>query len=280
MMANRMVHLIGLGTMVISLLILGAFLLLFVNVNDWIQGWGSSLTMSVYLKEDVDKAEKAEVAKKIEELESAEIKRFISKDSALNELKNALGPQAGLLEGLSQNPLPASFEVEFRETGEGTKPETVKDRLEKLGGVEEVQYSEEWLERFRGLVDLIRVLGFVIGALLCLGALFIVTNTIKLAIYSRKEEIEVLKLVGATDWFVKIPFLMEGMIQGAVSAILALGILFGGYLVLSAEKMYLLRFAMLKFSFIPKEYVVGILLLGTGLGLIGSFIAVGRFFEI
>jgi len=211
----------------------------------------------------------------------AKIKRFISKDKALSDLRKALGPEAGLLEGISKNPLPASFEVILTEVaGKGSEPRKIKEQLEKLEGVEEVQYSEEWVNRFRDLMKMVRLVGLIIGGLLFMGVLFIVTNTIKLTIYSRKDEIEILKLVGATDWFIKIPYMLEGMIQGVFSGLLALAALFLTYFFISKEKAYFFSFALLDFSFIPHEYSLAILLLSVFLGLVGSFIAVDRFFDI
>jgi len=280
-MDNRVFHAIGLGTMVVSLLIFGTFLLLFVNLDTWIQGWGHSLTMSVYLEDGIDDTQIEKVGAFIKDLPGAKIERFISKDDALRDLKGAFGSQAGLLNGLLKNPLPASFEVVFKESK--TKrpgPESMKRDLEGLKGVTEVQYSEEWLKRFEGLMRMVRLVGFIIGGLLCMGILFIVTNTIKLTIYSRREEIEILKLVGATDWFVKTPFLLEGVIQGILSGILALLALFSGYLLLSTKKMYFLGLAVLDFAFLPREYAISIILMSMLLGLVGSFIAVGRFFEV
>ena len=149
--------------------------------------------------------------------------------------------------------------------------------LEKIDGVAEVQYSQGWLKRFEGIMDMVRLVGFVLGGLLCLGVLFIVTNTIKLTIYTRKHEIEIQKLVGATDWFIKMPFLLEGIIQGVFSGAFSLLILMSGYLLLSAKKVHLLGLTVLDFIFLPHEYVLLLFLISAGLGLAGSFIAVGRF---
>jgi len=280
-LSNRVVHAIGLGTMVVSLLIFGTFLLLLVNLNAWVQGWGHSMSMSVYLNDDISVAQRAEIISFIGNLAEAEIKRFISKDAALRDLRSVLGSQAGVLEGLSDNPLPASFEVAFTDMDDrGTDLKGIKQALQDMDGVEEVQYSEEWLHRFEGLMNIIRLVGIVIGGLLCLGILFIVTNTIKLTIYSRREEIEILKLVGATDWFVKTPYLFEGMIQGILSGVFALVILYLGYFLISTKKMYFLGLAGLDFVFIPYQYTLLIILISVSLGLLGCFIAVGRFFDI
>ncbi len=278
---NGLVHFIGLGTMVVSVLIFGTFLLLFVNINVWIQGWGHAMSMSVYLEEGLDQGARESIGRAIKGLPPVTGIHFISKEQAMRDFKRALGSQAGLLTDLSRNPLPGSFEVAFEgEDGKGGDPEGLKQQIQDIKGVEEVQYSEDWVERFEGVQSIIRLLGFIIGGLLCLGVLFIVTNTIKLAIYSRKDEIEILKLVGATDWFVKTPFLLEGLVLGLLSGAIALFILFCGYLLLSAKKLHLLGFDVLNFTFVPFEHALAIFLVSTALGLFGSFIALGRFFDI
>ena len=279
-MGNRVVHVIGLSTMVVSLVIFGTFLFLFANINTWIQGWGNSLTMSVYLQDGISETKKDAISSLIMELPSSEIKRFISKEDALKDLKYALGPQAGLLEGLSRNPLPASFEVAFKNAKEAKiTPHGIKKKISEIEGVGDVQYSEDWLTQVDGIMEIISLIGFVIGGLLCVGVLLIETNTIKLAIYSRKDEIQILKLVGATDWFVKIPFLLEGLIQGICGGILALVTLVLGYVLLSTKKMVFFDFAVLDFIFLPAEYIFLILLISIVLGMFGSIIAVGRFFD-
>ena len=280
-MNNRGVHAISLGTMITSTLIFGAFLLLFVNLNVWIQGWGHSLSMSVYLQDGISEAEKTKIVSLIKGLPSAEIKGFTSKERALRDLRSALGSHSGLLEGLSSNPLPASYEVVFKGAKAGeTDPQKIKQDLEKEAGVGEIHYSQDWIKRFEGLMRIIRLSGIIVVGLLCLGVLFIVTNTIKLTIYSRKDEIEILRLVGASEWFVKIPFLLEGVIQGILAGAFSILILFSGYLLLSAKKMHFLNLAVLDFVFLPYGYVLLILLASLILGLVGSFVAVGRFFEI
>ncbi|MBW2204246.1 MAG: ABC transporter permease [Deltaproteobacteria bacterium] len=268
---NLSVHILSLGTIVASLLILGAFLLLFGNLNNWLQRWGTALSMSIYLKDGISEYRRDKVYSFIRGLPEAEIKRFISKEEALKDLRARL----------VRNPLPASYEIVFESKGtHGVEPEKIKGELEKLDGVEEVQYSNEWLNKLEGFLNVVRLIGFIIGGLLCLCVVFIVTNTIKLTIYSRKDEIEILKLVGATDWFVKTPFLIEGMIQGISGGVLAVLMLFSGYLILPTKGVSLLGLTPLDFVFLPAGYLVLLLILGAVLGVIGSFIAIGRFFAV
>jgi cell division transport system permease protein len=281
LIGNRLVHAISVGTISISLLLLGAFVLLFVNINTWVMAWGKSLTMSIYLEHDIDQKRMRAIESALVKLPGAELKEFVSKDKAMRDLIVTLGPQSGLIEGLSTNPLPASFEVLFKDVDKHQlDPKAIKRSLEALGGVDEVQYSEQWLERFEGLIYMLKVAGLIMGGLLCIAVLFIMTNTIKLTIYSRRDEIEIYKLVGATDWFLKIPFLIEGAVQGLIGALIALLILFLTYLLFSEKTLYVFGLPLTQtIIFLPKGHTLLLLSLGLVLGLMGSFIAVGRFIE-
>lgn len=278
---NRLIHIISIGTIGISLLLFASFLVLFLNLNNWIMDWGQSVSMSVYLKDGIDQKTKEKIESLLKNLPGAELKGFTSKEKAFIDLSEGLGAHSGLLDGLKSNPLPASFELIFRDVNiHQINPGKMKTEIEKIEGVEEVQYSKEVLERLEGLIYVLKVAGFIIGGLLCLAVLFITTNTIKLTIYSRREEIEIFKLVGATDWFVKIPFLIEGAIQGLLGGLVSLAVLFGLYSIFFLKKVHVIGLPVLNLAFLPTEYLVSILLLGLALGLIGSFIAIGRFFEI
>ena len=279
-LANRLIHLISIGTIGISLLLFASFLILFLNLNTWIMDWGQSVSMSVYLKDGTDQKTKEKIESLLKNLPGVELKGFTSKEKAITDLAQGLGAHSGLLDGLKSNPLPASFELLFRDVNiHQINPRKMKDEIEKIDGVDEVQYSKEVLERLEGLMYVLKVAGFIIGGFLCLAVLFITTNTIKLTIYSRREEIEIFKLVGATDWFVKIPFLIEGAIQGLLGGLVSLSVLFGLYSMFFLKKVHVIGLPVLNIAFLPPVYVVSILLLGLVLGLIGSFIAIGRFFE-
>jgi cell division transport system permease protein len=234
----------------------------------------------VYLTDGIDEGTRERIRTAISTLQGAEIRGFISKEKALQDMKGMLGSQAGLLDGLTRNPLPASFEVAFRNVDRAKfEPKGIKEALEKVTGVDEVQYSEQWLDQFEGLLYVLKVAGLAIGGLLCIAVLFIITNTIKLEIYSRRNEIEIYKLVGATDWYIKAPLLIEGALQGAVGALIALGILSAVHFVLSFKAIQIFGLPFMDFVFLSISYALGIFFLGLVLGLLGSFIAIGRFFR-
>ncbi len=277
---NRLIHLISMGTITISMLLFGAFMLLSMNLNNWVRQWGESLSMSVYLRDGIDERARKEIESAIKGFAGAEIKGFITRAQALSNLKEGLGEQAGLLEGLEDIALPESYEITFKDRDVSSiDPKVIKNTLERLKGVDEVQYSQQWVDRFEGVMDMLRVVGFAIGGLLCMAVLFIISNTIKLTIYSRRDEIEIYKLMGATDWFVKVPFLIEGAAQGVLSGIAALLILILCYSVISLKTIDILGLPVINIAFLSVEGCFFILLLSLVLGLLGGFISIGRFFK-
>jgi len=277
---NRMVHLIGVGTMVIAFLIFDAFVLAFVNMNAWTQERGRTLTMSIYFKGDPDRSAIEDIQRELLDY-PVSVTRFISKQDAMKSLRRQLGERAGLLDGLKENPLPASLEIILsRDEIDDSLPYELKKKLEGIEHVDEVQYSQEWIDRIQAVLGVIEIVGLVFGGLLFLAALFIVTNTIKLTIYSRKDEIEILKLVGATNGFVKAPFLIEGSIQGFLGGSVAMSILFLGYILVINKVDLRIGFGALDLAFLSPESIL--LLVATSMiaGLIGSTVSLGRFFRI
>jgi cell division transport system permease protein len=280
MVENRLVHLIGLGTMVIAFLMFDAFILIFVNLNSWAQEQGRSLTMSIYFEGEPERAVIENIKKELLQY-PVSIRDFISKDDALKSLRKQLGEKAGLLDGLGENPLPASLEIVLsRDVSGDSLPYELKTRLERIHGIDEVQYSQEWVERFQAIMGAVKIIGLVFGGLLFLAALFIITNTVKLTIFSRRDEIEILKLVGATNRFVKIPFLIEGSIQGFLGGSVALIVLFLVYVAIITKVDLSIGFASLDIIFLSPQFILLLLLMSSIIGFIGSTVSLGRFFRI
>jgi cell division transport system permease protein len=277
---NRMVHLIGVGTMVIAFLIFDAFVLSFVNINAWTQERGRTLTLSIYFKGDPERSAIEDIQRDLLNY-PVSITRFISKQDAMKSLRRRLGEKVGLLDGLKENPLPASLEIILsRDEIDDSLPYELKKKLERIENVDEVQYSEEWIDQIQAVMGAIEIVGLIFGGLLFLAALFIVTNTIKLTIYSRRDEIEILKLVGATNGFVRAPFLIEGSIQGFLGGSVAMSILFLGYILVINKVDLGIGFGALDLVFLSPESIL--LLVATSMiaGLIGSIVSLGRFFRI
>jgi cell division transport system permease protein len=278
---NLTVHALGLGTMTSSLLIFGIFMLFFANVANWIHGWGNSLSFSIYLKDDISAYKRDKVDSSLRQLPGKKTLVYISKNDAMANLKKTLGGDAALLDRLSGNPLPASYDVFFdRNKKNDLDPETIKAALAKLEGVADVQCSEEWVNNFRQIMDMVESIFLVVGGLLCLCVIFIMTNTIKLTIFYRKTEIEILKLVGATDWFIKVPFLLEGIIQGILAGVLTLLMLGGGYLFFATKEIQFFGMDSLDLVFVSFGHMALLFLTSVALGMIGSLVAIGRFFKV
>ena len=279
---NLMVHALGLGTMTSSLLIFGMFMLLFANVANWIHGWGNSVTFSVYLKDDISPYKRDKVDSFLRQLPGEKILRYISKKDAMADLKKTLGKSdAGLLNRLSGNPLPASYEVFFdRAKKQALDPGAITADLAKLAGVADVQCSEEWFNNVKNIINMVKLIGYFVGGLLCLCVIFIMTNTIKLTIIYRKAEIEILKLVGATDWFIKVPFLLEGIFQGILAGVLTLLMLGGGYLFFATKEIQFFGMNSLNLVFLSFGHMALLFSISVTLGVIGSLMAIGRFFKV
>ncbi|MCP4576626.1 MAG: ABC transporter permease [Deltaproteobacteria bacterium] len=279
---NLWVHALGLGTMTSSLLIFGMFMLLFANVANCIHGWGNSVSFSVYLKDDISPYKRDKVDSFLRQLPGEKMLRYISKKDAMADLKKTLGrSDAGLLNRLSGNPLPASYEVFFDRTKkQALDSGAITADLANLAGVAEVQCSEELLNNVKEIIDMVKFIGYFVGGLLCFCVIFIMTNTIKLTIFYRKAEIEILKLVGATDWFIKVPFLLEGIFQGILAGVLTLLMLGGGYLFFATKEIQFFGMNSLNLVFISFGHMTLLFSISVTLGMIGSLMAIGRFFKV
>ena len=185
---------------------------------------------------------------------------------------------AGILEGLKDNPLPASLEVKLRpQFGRAGNIEDLSGRLERLPGVDEVHYGRRWVAKLKIFVEVIKLVGITVGGLLLFATIFVISNTIKLTFYSRQEELEIMRLVGATDFFIKTPFLIEGLLHGLGGALLAAGGLSLLMLFLFSHLDLPLRLAILPGSLTPVQIVTGFLGLGLILGALGSTVSLRRF---
>jgi cell division transport system permease protein len=268
---------VGIVTITVSLLLVGAFALLVSNMEGLIERFGSQVRLTAYLTEasagEAQQALRASLAER-EDVESVE---WVSKEAALERFRERVGSQSELLEGLDVNPLPASLEIALAPAHQ--TPAGLERLAAALAGeeiVDEVTHGHAWVEGYARAVALLRVGGSVLGSVLVLAALLIVTNTIRLAVYARRDELDILLLVGATRGFIAIPFILEGLAQGLAGGLLALGLLYATYLGVGAELQEALAFLL---GNAPPRFLEpgGSALLvacGAALGLIGSLVAV------
>lgn len=279
---NMFTHIVSIGTITFALLTLGIFIITVINLNRIFDDWGKRMQVIVYLDKDANPEEIKKVSERIASLPQTEKTAYVSKEKALTTLKKSLQYQSGILENLDENPLPASLEIQLKE--EYKNPQSVKAFVAEIKGVDkvsDVEYGQEWLEKFSAFINMVKLVGTSIGCFLLLATVFIISNTIKLTIYSRREEIEIMKLVGATNFFIQIPFFLEGLIQGFSASLLSLGILYLGYKILISKIIidYSLYLGFLDLTFLPQNLIIALLSLGILLGIFGCAFSMGRFLK-
>jgi cell division transport system permease protein len=264
----------------LSLSIFALFMIIFVNLNAVVGGWGERTHIVAYLKASAIADGGVERLKGLVAGQSGvEDVKYVSRDAALDILKEELKGHSAIFEGVEATLLPASFEItvaeEFRDPA---KIQSIVEVIRNFSWVEEVQFGEEWLAKLSSLLSFLEIVAIFIGFFLGAAVLFIVSNTIRLTIYSRKQEIEVMRLIGASDKFIKIPYLIEGFILGIAGGFLAMGLLF------LCQYFFVIRIP-LYFSFVVKNpfnvYLLLVLLLISGIimGIVGSLLSLGKFLK-
>jgi len=276
---NRLMSLASISTVSLSLLILGMFLVMVLNLNNMASNLESQVQISVYLNEGLSDMEIREVGTRITKLAGVNQVIFINKEEALNRFKQRLGEQQSILKALDgNNPLPNAFEVKM-DKPEGVKP--VAQAIAQFKGVENAKFGQEVVEQLFALTKMVRIFGVVLIGFLALAALFIISNTIRLTVFARRKEIGIMKYVGATDWFIRWPFLIEGMILGFGGALVAVVLLNQLYGALIKQVYESLAFLPLipQYPFITTISIV-LMLVGTLIGALGSNISLRKFMQV
>lgn len=263
-------------TIAAALVLAGGFGLLVTNMGDLLARFGAELHVVAYLEAGLRDDELRVLAASVSTVEGVEDVKIVSKAEALDRFRESVGG-AALLEGLADNPLPASLEVALQprdRTPEGVA--IVVGALSGLPGISELAHGQEWVEGYARFASLVRAGSLGLGLILAVAALMIVANTIRLAVYSREDESEILLLVGASRSFVRIPFLLEGALQGAIGGALAVGLLYLGFVVFLPSLEYGLEFVLGNTAphFFSSGQAMALIGAGGGLGLLGSLTAV------
>ncbi|GFO56176.1 cell division protein FtsX [Geomonas sp. Red276] len=280
---NPFVSVVTVGTIALALLIASLFLLVYVNLEHMAQGWSDKVQVTVYFDKEPAPLAVTALKGRIMNIPGASKVLFVSQQEAEKRLRARLKGQESLLEGVTADVLPASMEISLDRSHRDTaQVATFVSSLKKIDGIGEVQYGEEWVKRFNSFMNLFRLMGMLLGGFLAVTVLFIVSNTIKLTIYARKDELEVLGLVGATRLFIKAPFLIEGVLQGALGAVLSVAALLVCYYAFlkNAGNFLGVNPASAGLSFLPPAHLAGILLGGVLLGFIGSATSLRRFVNV
>lgn len=263
------------------LLILGLFLIFIVNINLIAESAKLQFeTIEVYLDEDIEDSRIKAIEKDLKEIPEIEEVEYISKEDALVILKNRWGENSYLLEGLEDKALPASFTFKVQTLEDA---DTVANKVKDIEGIDEVQYYKTTVDKVISITNLIQKAGIVAIFVLIIISIFIVANTIKLTVTAREKEISIMKYVGATNWFIRGPFLVEGVIIGLIGAIVSLaliGLSYGKILEGFSQEAFLI----FPIDLVPSSFLMGNLIwifasMGVGIGAVGSILSMRKFLD-
>ncbi len=266
-------------TIALSILITSAFVLFFVNASEIMNTWKKEIRMMAYLKPDVGAATIADLQLKIIGMYGVREARYIPREEAMIQLKEQLKEQAFLFAGLEENPLPNAFEILVDASTDNEKEmHRLAEIIEGLPSVETVEFGRQWFKRFTNIFNLFRIAGYSMGGLFFMAAIFIVANTIRLMLYSRREEVEIMRLVGATDGFIKAPFYIEGLIQGALGGAAGITLLFLIFTLISAKVQQGVA-GLFTIQFLSITQILAVILGSTLIGLVGCFFSLKQYFR-
>jgi cell division transport system permease protein len=224
--AKRNVSLISLGTMAVSIFVLGVFALILMNLSNVNNHLRSSIEIRVYVEDNLTRQGLEALKQQIEGIDGVDGVTYVSKDEGLNRLVKQLGEKAGLVDILGENPLPDAFDVRvFNADSTGD----IASRISDLPHIIGVNYGQGFTEKLLATTRFIAIAALALAVILLGATVFIVGNTVRLSLHSRAQEIEVMKLVGATDWFIMWPFMIEGMILGFMGSSISGVLLYAGY---------------------------------------------------
>lgn len=271
---HRFLHGVTWITIVMTVVMAGTFALFASNASDVISSWEAGVKIMVYLKDGLPEDQASRVRTQLEKEPEVISVQFISRDEAMKILRSRMQRHATIFKDLPENPLPDAFELYVKSSSKGWQlVEAVATRVARVEGVAEVESGGQWIGRLLRIVNLFRFSAFGMGALFFLVSVFIVSNTIRLAFYSRKEEIEIMRLVGATESFIKAPFYIQSVLlglSGGVFGLLILYLLFWGITIHMNPAFSALAFG---FHFLPQSSVLVILSLCILVGLMGAYLS-------
>lgn len=252
-------------TMAAALGVFALFLFVTVNVDQVVRDVEERKQIIAYLTDDTAESDTQLLKSSLEGMAGIASVQYISKEQAWEEFRDELDDEE-LLAAVDRNPLPASFRISLTEDAKAAlEMETLVGQISKFPGVEEVQYGEEWVKRLDDLTVTLTIANLMIGLVVSLCVIFVISNTIRLTVIARRDLIEVMKLVGATEGFIRAPFLMEGIAQGLAAGVLAL------LIILVSERAAETRLSDL--AYLRPAQILGFLLFSSFLGWVGSFLS-------
>jgi len=266
-------------TIALALFVLGAFLIVTANLERLGAEWSSAAEMSVYLTDDATDANRRAIESLLAPSEIVASHEYVSKADALVRFKQTFTDLAGAVDTLGDNPLPASYEVRLQAGPvgpSGTSPlDALGARLRQTPGVADVRYDRQWLTRVLSAITIFRTAGFLLGAILTIAAALTVANVVRLALHARSDELDIMQLVGAPQAYIRGPFVMEGVLQGGIGALIALAALAAAFFALRGRYLAPLASAinLSAVSFLPWELCFFVVLGGMAVGCLGGLVA-------
>jgi cell division transport system permease protein len=273
---GRQSGLLSTGTIALALFVLGGFLIVTANLERVGAEWSSAAEMSVYLQDQITDEERRAIESTLVPGDVVAAREYVSKQTALARFKQTFSELAESIETLGENPLPASYEVRLR-TGPRAEAgvEALGAKLRETPGVADVRYDRQWLSRLMSAIAVIRGVGLAMGAVLTIAAALTVASVVRLALHARRDEIEIMQLVGAPSAYIRGPFVMEGVIQGGVGALVAVLALAATFFALRGTYLVPLAAAVNVSSirFLPVELALLLVIGGMAVGCIGGLVA-------
>ena len=275
-------HVLTSGTMATSLFVFGVFILIQENLQHMLNGWGDQIQINTYLDSDVGTDQVEVLMQRIRAMPEVEGLRHISKEQAWSDFQTALGSHSAVLEGLPADVLPASFEITVKPPYRDLpQVQSLADRLSKISGIATVEYPQQWVDRLNLFVLAVQWAKWALGGILFIATFFIVGSTVRLALLARKDEIEIMQFVGASEELIRAPFVVEGMLQGTVGAGVSLSCLWVCYFLL--QQYMVAELALfgpnMQLRFLDPASSTMIVVIGLLLGGLGSLFSVGRFLK-
>ncbi len=279
---NRMMSLASISSVTATIIILGLIFILILNINSLAEGAKDQFdTIQAYVKDDVSLDDIEEIGNQLSNINGIESVSFESKEQALEKMKERWGEHGYLLEGLESNPLPNSYLIFLEDIA---MSDNVVSQIESINGIDEVKFYKDIIEKMINITNIIRLVGFILILILTSISIFIIGNTIKLTVYARKTEINIMKYVGATNWFIRWPFLIEGTILGMIGSGIAVLIINFGYDYLYeivTTNLYVMFTAyMLPTGMLMDNLTLVFVILGSGIGALGSIMSMRKYLRV
>ena len=277
---NRTLSVAAMITVFITFFIFGTFSLIGLNFNKAVENVASKIEVKVFLDKDIKLIDQKEIEITLNEQDGVKEVVYESKDEAFLNFQESLKSTPGILEGysLEKNPLQSSFIVKLEDTD---KAVDIINAVSDMSGVDSVENQKDMIERIGSFVKIVRIIGIGLFIVFTAVSIFLITNTTKITVYSRRREIGIMKFVGATDWFIRWPFVIEGIIIGLIGALVSVILLFFAY---KGIFNYLIS-SLFLVTLIPPTYIlgtmgIGFLLGGSIIGAIGSIVALRKFLDV